>query len=103
MSDAAMGLALKQFIGPDQHVPHGFRTSFSTIANGHAWDSAVIELALSHAKRDKVAGIYDRSQRNHERRALLQWWADSIERMKANKPLERFHEDMLGRPALVGE
>jgi integrase len=101
MSDAAMGLALKQFIGPDQHVPHGFRTSFSTIANNHGWDSAIVELALSHARRDHVAGIYDRSQRNPERRALLQWWADSIDALKADadKPLVRFHEGMLAAPA----
>jgi integrase len=101
MSDAAMGLALKLFIGPDQHVPHGYRVSFSSIANGHGWDSAIVELALSHAKRDHVAGIYDRSQRNPERRALLQWWADSIDAMKAGKPLKRFREDMLGLAAVA--
>jgi integrase len=95
MSDAAMGLALKQFIGPDQHVPHGFRSSFSSIANGHGADSGLVELALSHARRDAVAGIYDRSQRNDERRALLQWWNDSIERMKRGEPLVRFDVDAL--------
>jgi hypothetical protein len=45
----------------------------------------VIELQLSHAKRDKVAGIYDRSQRVPERRAMMQWWSDYIEQLKLTK------------------
>jgi hypothetical protein len=31
--------------------------------NDRGTDSALIELQLSHAKRDKVAGVYDRSER----------------------------------------
>jgi integrase len=83
MSDATMNQALKVFIGADQHVPHGFRVSFSTILNGHGHDPAIVELCLSHAKRDAVAAIYDRSQRNPERRKLMQAWADLIDELKA--------------------
>lgn len=83
LSDAAMGVALKNmFIPSEQHVPHGFRTSFSTIMNERAEDSAVIELQLSHAKADKIKGIYDRSQRIPDRRVLMQKWADLIEEWK---------------------
>jgi integrase len=86
MSDAGMGVSLKNmFIPAESHVPHGFRSSFSTIMNERGFDDAVIELQLSHAKKDKIAGIYDRSQRNPQRRELLQAWADLIDTLKAEK------------------
>jgi integrase len=85
ISDAAMGLCLKNmFISSDEHVPHGFRVSFSSMLNDAGYDAAVIELQLSHAKRDKIAGIYDRSQRVADRRKLMQDWADYIDTMKRN-------------------
>lgn len=84
LSDAGMGVALKNmFIPPDVHVPHGFRVSFSSMLNELGVDSAVVELQLSHAKQDKIAGIYDRSQRVPDRRALVQRWADYIDELKA--------------------
>lgn len=83
LSDAAMGVALKNmFVSPDVHVPHGFRVSFSSMLNEQGVDPAVIELQLSHAKQDKIAGIYDRSQRVPDRRALMQRWADYIDELK---------------------
>jgi integrase len=86
MSDATMGAALKLiFFGSELHVPHGFRVSASTLLHENGYDPAVIELQLSHAKRDKIAGIYDRSQRVPERRAMMQWWSDYIEKLKLLK------------------
>lgn len=85
MSDAAMNISLKQtmFISPKDHTVHGFRSSFSTLMNELGeFDPAVIELQLSHAKRDKIAGIYDRSQRVPDRVKLMQRWADYIDQMR---------------------
>jgi integrase len=83
MSDATMGDALKtMFFDSDEHVPHGFRVSASTLLNERGFDSALIELQLSHAKRDKIAGIYDRSQRAAERKVMMQAWSDCIEELK---------------------
>jgi hypothetical protein len=45
----------------------GFRVSFSTMLNERGIDSAPIELQFSHAKREKVAGVYDPSERVPER------------------------------------
>ena len=85
MSDAAMGLALKKILPSSDAVPHGFRVSFSTILNDRGTDSALVELQLSHAKRDKVAGVYDRSERVPERRKLMQDWSDLIDELKGYK------------------
>jgi integrase len=86
MSDAGMGVSIKNmFIPAEYHVPHGFRVSASTLLNELGFDSALIELQLSHAKRDKVAGIYDRSQRVAERKIMMQRWSDYIDELKAGK------------------
>lgn len=86
ISDAALGVAIKRLLYlwtvPVAHVPHGFRTSASTMLNEKGFDPAIVELQLSHAKRDKIAGIYDKSQRVTERRAMMQEWSDYIDEIK---------------------
>jgi integrase len=67
-----------------EHTMHGFRSSASTLLNGELGiDSALIELQLAHVKGDRVAGIYDRSQRLPERRAMMQKWSDYLDQLKA--------------------
>jgi integrase len=61
------------------HVPHGWRATASTILNEWGVDKDLVELQLAHAKKDKVAGVYDRSQRLEERAALMQRWSDFLE------------------------
>jgi integrase len=71
---------------PGAHTMHGFRSSASTLLNGELGvDSALIEMQLAHVKGDRVAGIYDRSQRLPERRAMMQTWADYIDTLRASK------------------
>ncbi len=66
------------------HTLHGFRSCASTLLHGELGiESALVELQLAHAKADKVAGIYDRSQRIPERRELMQKWADYLDRLRA--------------------
>ena len=64
------------------HSLHGFRTSFSTLMNKRGFDSQLIELQLSHHKRDAFASIYDRSERITERRKLMQDWSDHIDELR---------------------
>jgi len=67
----------------DVHTMHGFRSSASTLLNGELGiDSALIELQLAHVKGDRVAGIYDRSQRLPERRQMMQKWAAYLDKLK---------------------
>lgn len=67
----------------DAATMHGFRSSASTLLNGELGiDSALIELQLAHVKGDRVAGIYDRSQRLPDRRAMMQKWAAYLDRLK---------------------
>ncbi|MDF1505785.1 integrase arm-type DNA-binding domain-containing protein [Roseisolibacter sp. H3M3-2] len=62
-----------------RHVPHGWRASFSTIANElKLADRALIDMALAHAPKNRVEAAYNRAQLLEERRRLFQAWADLL-------------------------
>jgi integrase len=63
---------------------HGFRATFSTIANELGFNGDVIEKALAHEERNRVRAAYHRSEYLEQRRELLQWWADYLDALKAN-------------------
>jgi len=66
-----------------RHVPHGWRSTFSTIMNGHAQDldrpadRAIIDLMLAHLPSG-VESKYNRAAYMPRRRALAQEWADML-------------------------
>lgn len=84
MSENAIGYAYNRIAEFRQrHVPHGWRSSFSTImnelalANDRPGDAAVIELMLAH-KPKGVAAIYNRAAYMPRRREIAQEWADHL-------------------------
>lgn len=75
----AIGYLLNRAGFHQRHVPHGFRSSFSTIMNEHHQaDRQVIDVMLAHALKDKVEGAYNRALYLKRRRELAQEWADLI-------------------------
>lgn len=67
--------------GPERVHPHGFRSTFSTYANESGkWSPDAIEWVLAHVKKNEIRGAYNRSQYLEERRKLLQWWADELDK-----------------------
>ena len=75
----AIGYLLNRAGFHQRHVPHGFRSSFSTIMNErHRPDRQVIDIMLAHAIKDKVEGAYNRALYLKRRRELAQEWADLI-------------------------
>jgi integrase len=62
----------------NRHVPHGFRSSFSTIMNDRRPEVPnIVEAALSH-EIPGVPGIYNRGKYLAHRRELMEEWADLI-------------------------
>lgn len=59
---------------------HGFRSTASTILNENGFKPDVIERQLSHLERNKVRGAYNHAEYLPERRAMMQWWADYLDR-----------------------
>jgi integrase len=82
MSEATVLAALRA-MGFDDHTGHGFRSSFSTLANESGlWSPDAIERQLAHLDSNAVRAAYNRGQFWEERVRLSQWWADEIDRLK---------------------
>jgi integrase len=86
LSDMSLTVALHS-ISPafsrEDHSVHGFRSTASTLLHELGYESELIELQLAHVKGDKVAAVYDRSQRLLERRRMMQAWADYLDGLRA--------------------
>ena len=79
LSENAIGYLLNRAGYHHRHVPHGWRSTFSTIMNERfPADSRIIDLMLAHTPKDKVEGAYNRAAHLHRRRELAQLWADMI-------------------------
>lgn len=61
-----------------KHSPHGWRSSFSTLARDNGFSRDVVELALDHAHDNEVARAYDRGERFDERTKLFKWWGKQL-------------------------
>lgn len=84
MSENAIGYMYNRIASyRGRHVPHGWRSTFSTIMNeravqqGMPGDRAVIDFMLAHVPGG-VEGIYNRSAYFERRAVLAQEWADLL-------------------------
>lgn len=83
MSDNAMSKALRDMGYKGKATPHGFRSSFSSMAyESNMFPGEVIEKCLAHEERNKVKGAYNRAEYLEQRRELLQWWGDLVHSME---------------------
>jgi integrase len=85
LSDMSLTAALHSIspaFGRQDHSVHGFRSTASTLLHELDYESGLIELQLAHVKADKVAGVYDRSQRLGDRRKMMQAWSDYLDRLR---------------------
>lgn len=82
MSQNALLYAMHALGYQSKATVHGFRATFSTIANEEGFDGDVIEKALAHVERNRVRAAYHRSEYLEQRRELMQWWADLLENME---------------------
>lgn len=69
---------------------HGFRHLASTILNESVlFKPDIIESALAHSGRDQVRAIYNKAQYVEQRRELMQWWSDFIDKCDTKENNER--------------
>lgn len=79
MSENAMGYMLNRAGYHHRHVPHGWRSTFSTVMNErYPADRAVIDLMLAHVPANAVEGAYNRALYLPRRTELAQEWADLL-------------------------
>ena len=60
---------------------HGFRATVSTILNENGFRGDVIELLLAHVEKNQLREAYNRAEYLDERREILQWWADHLDKI----------------------
>jgi len=61
---------------------HGFRATASTLMNEYGWREDAIERQLAHVPQDRTRGSYNHAKYMKERREMLQWWGDYVDRLK---------------------
>ena len=90
-------VALKRMGYGGKLVAHGFRSLASTALNEREFAHDVIEAALAHVDANSIRGTYNKAQYLEQRRVMMQWWSDYIERattgeeLSKAKPIQKRH------------
>ncbi len=82
-SDMFFNMALRRLGYEGRQTPHGFRHVASTALNEQGFNADHIEAQLSHVK-DGVAGVYNKAKYLEQRREMMQWYADYLDRIAGN-------------------
>jgi integrase len=84
MSENTLNAALRRMgYSGEEMTAHGFRASFSTLANESGlWNPDAIEAALAHVERNEVRKAYNRGLYWDERVKLADWWAGYLGDMR---------------------
>ncbi|WP_417263924.1 tyrosine-type recombinase/integrase [Celeribacter sp.] len=84
MSENTLNAALRRMgYSGDEMTAHGFRASFSTLANESGlWNPDAIEAALAHVERNEVRRAYNRGLYWDERVELAKWWATLLDDLR---------------------
>jgi integrase len=81
MSENTMLYALYRMGYHSRATGHGFRSTASTILNEHGFRADVIERQLAHSERNNVRAAYNHAQYLPERRKMMQWWANYLDKI----------------------
>lgn len=86
MSENTLNAALRRLgYDKDEMTAHGFRSSFSTLANESGlWREDAIERQLSHEEQNDVRRAYARGEHWDERVRMMDWWADQLTSLREN-------------------
>lgn len=83
MSENTVNAALRRMgYTKDEMTGHGFRSMASTLLHEQGFPHAVIERQLAHGERNKVAAAYNFAEYLPERRAMMQRWADYLDKLR---------------------
>jgi integrase len=85
MSENTILYALYRMGYHSRATGHGFRSTASTILNENGFGADVIERQLAHCERNQVRAAYNHAQHLPERRKMMQWWADYLDKTARKK------------------
>lgn len=81
ISENALNQGIQKTLKFDS-TAHGFRSLASTILNEFKFNSDWVERQLAHVEQNKVRGAYNRYEFINERKPMMQWWADYLDKQK---------------------
>ncbi|HZZ78909.1 MAG TPA: tyrosine-type recombinase/integrase [Gemmataceae bacterium] len=81
MSENTILYALYRMGYHSRATGHGFRSTASTILNENGFRADVIERQLAHNEGNSVRAAYNHAQYLPERRVMMQWWADYLNKI----------------------
>jgi integrase len=89
MSDNTLNAAFRGMgYGPDEVTAHGLRRTASTILNEQdQFESDWIERQLAHLEANAVRGAYNAAEWLPQRRQMMQWWSDYLDRLAGTAEL----------------
>jgi len=84
ISENTMNGALRRLgFSQEEVTAHGFRSTFSTLANESGkWSVNAIEAALAHIEPNAVRRAYARGDYWDERVKMMQWWAYYLDTLR---------------------
>jgi integrase len=84
ISENTMNGALRRLgFSQEEATAHGFRSTFSTLANESGkWSVNAIEASLAHIEPNAVRRAYARGDYWDERVKMMQWWADYCDTLR---------------------
>ena len=86
VTDVGLLNALRRLgYGRDEMCIHGFRGMASTLLNEQGYRPDVIEAQLAHGERNAVRAAYNHAQYLPERTAMMQEWADWLDRLRGGE------------------
>ena len=93
ISDNTCNLALRRMgISKDEMTAHGFRATARTllIERLPGITDDVIEAQLAHGKSGPLGAAYDRAEFMEQRRAMMNTWADYLDKLAAGADILQF-------------
>ncbi len=83
MSENTLNAALRRMgYSGDEMTAHGFRATFSTLANESGlWSADAIERALAHVAGNEIRKAYARGAYWDERVRIASWWASYLQQL----------------------
>jgi len=83
MSENTMNQCINRMGYQGMATPHGFRATASSVLNEKGFNRDAIERQLAHMERNKVRAAYTHhAEFLDERRRMMQWWADHVEKLE---------------------
>jgi integrase len=85
MTNTTLNRALERMGYGGRFSSHGFRATASTILNEMGYRTDVIERQLAHKERTASRAAYNRALYVHERRGMMQDWADYLDGLRGDE------------------